>query len=74
VPPPNAPGQFYPYWSRLSQGDTCVIEFGNVSSGHGVDNLGGDAQYGTDQSATLGYPEFLGPVQSNTCGHGHHPA
>ncbi|MDQ6806647.1 MAG: hypothetical protein M3065_17155 [Actinomycetota bacterium] len=73
VPPTNAPGNFYPYWSRVSKGNTCVIEFGNVSSGHGVDNLGGDAQYGTDQSATLGYPEFLGPVQSNSCAHGHHP-
>jgi hypothetical protein len=71
VPPPNAPGHFYPYWSRVGSGDTCVIEFGNVSSGHKVDNLGGDAQYGTNQMSTLGYPEFLGPVQSNSCAHGH---
>jgi hypothetical protein len=68
VPPPNAPGKFYPYWSRVSQGDSCVVEFGNVSSGQGVDDMGRDAQYGTDQESTLGYPEFLGPVQSNTCG------
>jgi hypothetical protein len=68
VPPPNAPGKFYPYWSRAGTGRAgCTIEFGNVSSGPGVNNLGEDAQYGTDQLATLGYPEFEGPVQTNTC-------
>ena len=68
VPPPSAPGAFYPYWSRVGAGRAaCTIEFGNVASGPGVDNLGEDAQYGTDQVATLGYPEFEGPVQANTC-------
>ncbi len=67
VPPPNAPGGFYPYWSRVKSGGTCTIEFGNVSSGSGVDNLGKFAQYGTDQVATLGYPEFEGPMHDNTC-------
>ncbi|HWF75342.1 MAG TPA: hypothetical protein VG186_18490, partial [Solirubrobacteraceae bacterium] len=72
VPPPNAPGKFYPYWSRLSAGlSGCYILFGNVSSGSGVDNLGGDAQYGTNQLTTLGYPEFQGPYQSNACGREH---
>ncbi len=70
VPPPNAPGHFYPYWSRVTAGTSCTLEFGNVSSGPGVDPMGQQAQYGTVQTATLGYPQFLGPVQSNSCGSG----
>ncbi len=75
VPPPG-PGDFYPYWSRTGSGGGgqavgrehggCVIEFGNVHQG--VNDFGRDAQYGTDQQATLGYPEFIGPTMSNTCG------
>ncbi len=72
VPPPNAPGQFYPYWSRVNSFGGCVLEFGNVSSGPGVDPMGGDAQYGRLQIDTLGYPQFLGPIQSNTCGRAPH--
>jgi hypothetical protein len=68
VPAPNSPGQFYPYWSRVSGGTAgCTLEFGNVSSGTGVNDFGGDAQYGSDQQPTLGYPEFEGPVMSNAC-------
>lgn len=63
IPPPNAPGKFYPYWSRVPGGGGCVIEFGNVSAGN---TYGKDAQYGTDQEARIGYPEFEGPVMSNT--------
>ncbi|MGH2890989.1 MAG: hypothetical protein ACRDNJ_15325, partial [Solirubrobacteraceae bacterium] len=48
VPPPGAPGNFYPYWSRVTGSSGCSLEFCNVSSGPGVYNLGGDAQYGTD--------------------------
>jgi hypothetical protein len=67
VPPPG-PGNFYPYWSRVRVGTSCTIEFGNVSAGTGVNDMGGDPQYGTNQFATLGYPEFEGPVQpNNTC-------
>jgi len=65
--PPNGPGLFYPYWSRVDNAGQCTIEFGNVAFGAGVNNLGGDAQYGTDQVATLGYPEFEGPVTLNSC-------
>ena len=68
--PPQGPGGFYPYWSRVSGGGGCTLEFGNVSHGPGVDDLGGDAQYGSDLIATLGYPEFEGPVMRNTCGSG----
>jgi hypothetical protein len=46
----------------------CTLEFGNVSSGAGVNDFGQDAQYGSDQIATLGYPEFEGPVMKNSCG------
>jgi hypothetical protein len=67
VPPPNAPGQFYPYWSRASSGGGCSILFGNVASAPGINDLGKAAQYGTDQVKTLGYPEFIGPVLPNTC-------
>jgi hypothetical protein len=67
VPPPNAPGQFYPYWSRVAGAGTCVIEFGNVKFGAGVNAFGGDHQYGTNQIARVGYPEFEGPVQHSAC-------
>lgn len=66
VPPPG-PGQFYPYWTRVASGSSCALEFGNVSSGAGVNAMGEDAQYGADQIQTLGYPEYEGPVQPNSC-------
>jgi hypothetical protein len=67
VPPPNGPGQFYPYWTRVgSSASSCRLEFGNVSTGA---TFGKDAQYGTDQEATAGYPEFWGPTMDNSvCG------
>jgi hypothetical protein len=67
VPPPNGPGHFYPYWTRVgSSTRTCRLEFGNVSTGA---TFGKDAQYGTDQQATAGYPEFWGPTMDNSvCG------
>jgi hypothetical protein len=65
VPPPNAPGHFYPYFSRADNSGACAIEFGNVSSG--VNTFGKDAQYGTNQFPTQGYPEFIGPILSNAC-------
>jgi hypothetical protein len=64
--PPQGPGGFYPYWSRVKDSKgVCTLEFGNVSSGPGVNDLGGDAQYGSDRVATLGYPEFEGAPSSN---------
>ena len=68
--PPTGPGDFYPYWTRVSSGGrhaSCTLEFGNVSSGTGVNDYGGDAQYGSDLQPSLGYPEFEGPVMSNAC-------
>ena len=65
IPPPQAPGKFFPYFSRADHNGTCTIEFGNVSAG--VNTFGKDAQYGTDRFATLGYDEFEGPIKSNAC-------
>jgi hypothetical protein len=45
-----------------------VIEFGNVFGRPGVTDFGKDAQYGTNQAPTLGYPEFIGPIMPNDCG------
>jgi hypothetical protein len=44
VPPPQAPGHFYPYWTLADVGDHCVWEFGHMTNGN---TFGGDAQYGT---------------------------
>jgi hypothetical protein len=63
VPPPG-PGKFYPYWSQVQAGGSCVFLFGNVSAGN---TFGKDAQYGTNQFNTLGYPEFIGPSHNNPC-------
>jgi hypothetical protein len=63
--PPAGPGHFYPYWSEVNKGGTCTLEFGNVSAG--VDTFGKDAQYGTPQWSTLGYPEVMGNIMDNTC-------
>jgi hypothetical protein len=65
--PPQGPGGFYPYWSEVLGNGGCSLEFGNVSSGFGVSNLGKDAQYGTDQFAAFGYPQFIGPKHTNPC-------
>jgi hypothetical protein len=73
VPPPNAPGQFYPYWTRVttstSKGKSCTFQFGNVSSvpGSSATTYGKFAQYGTVQTAKYGYPQFIGPTHSNVC-------
>jgi hypothetical protein len=65
VPPPNAPGSFYPYFSKQSTQSVCTIEFGNVTAG--VNAFGRDAQYGKDQVGTYGYDEFIGPTHTNAC-------
>jgi hypothetical protein len=65
--PPQGPGGFYPYWSQVLGNGGCSLEFGNVSSGFGVSNLGKDAQYGTDQFNTFGYPQFIGTKHTNPC-------
>jgi hypothetical protein len=61
VPPPNAPGKFYPYWTSPS---ACTWEFGNMTNGN---TFGQAGEYGTNQFATLGYPEIESGLISNTC-------
>ncbi len=67
APPPSAPGHFYPYWSQVKKGAGCTLEFGNVSSGNGVNDFGGYAQYGTVQFKELGYPLILSKTYNNNC-------
>jgi hypothetical protein len=62
--PPQGPGNFYPYWSQVQSGGACAFLFGNVSAGN---TFGKDAQYGTNQFAKYGYPEFIGPSHNNPC-------
>jgi hypothetical protein len=62
--PPQGPGGFYPYWSQVHSGGSCFFLFGNVNAGN---TFGKDAQYGTNQFNTLGYPEFIGPNHNNPC-------
>ena len=63
--PPQGPGGFYPYWSQTQSNGTCALEFGNVSAG--VTTFGKDKQYGKDQFATYGYPQFIGATYNNPC-------
>jgi hypothetical protein len=66
--PPQGPGGFYPYWTEVHGDDSCTLEFGNVSArGPSQTDFGKDAQYGQNQSTTLGYPEFEGPAHHNPC-------
>ena len=61
VPPPNAPGAFYPYWTSPS---ACTWEFGNMTNGN---TFAKDGEYGSDQFAGLGYPEFESGFLANSC-------
>jgi hypothetical protein len=62
--PPQGPGGFYPYWSQVQSGGSCSLLFGNVNTGS---TFGKDAQYGTVQFATYGYPQFISPSHNNPC-------
>ena len=53
-------GVVHPKWTLTK---SCLWEFGNMANGN---DFGADSQYGSIP-ANLGYPEFLGPIQSNTC-------
>jgi hypothetical protein len=63
VPPPAAPGKFYPYWTLTK---ACVWEFGNMRNG---DTFGRFAQYGR-VPPRLGYPQLFGPIMKNPCAAG----
>jgi hypothetical protein len=45
-------------------GHSCVLLFGNVSAGS---TFGKDAQYGTNQFNTYGYPQFISKSHNNPC-------
>jgi hypothetical protein len=62
--PPQGPGGFYPHWSQFQSGGSCTLQFGNVSAGS---TFGKDAQYGTNQFTTLGYPQFISSSHNNPC-------
>jgi hypothetical protein len=63
VPPPGA--AFYPFYAVSGNGARCELAFGNLS-GRGIDDFGGDAQYGTPN-----LPWFFGTnsggLQPNLC-------
>jgi hypothetical protein len=61
VPPPGAPGKFYPYWTLTK---SCVWEFGNMTNGN---TFGKQAQYGSI-IPKVGYPQLFGPIHKNRCG------
>jgi hypothetical protein len=63
VPPPNAPGKFYPYWTlATSPANACIFEFGNVQSGN---TFGGTAQYG--KLNPNNFPDLSGHFYTNNC-------
>jgi hypothetical protein len=66
VPPPNAPGNFYPYWTLVSttgtSGTACTWEFGNMANGT---TFGKDAQYGSIIAPT--FPDLVSAPHTNTC-------
>jgi hypothetical protein len=61
VPPAQAPGKFYPYWTQARVNGACVWEFGQMRNGN---TFGGDKQYGTFTDA-LGLAELAGPIMRN---------
>lgn len=61
VPPRQAPGHFYPYWTQARVNGACVWEFGQMTNGS---TFGKDKQYGKPTDA-LGLLEDAGPVIRN---------
>jgi hypothetical protein len=61
VPPPQAPGHFYPYWTKAVVNGACVWEFGQMTNGK---TFGKDKQYGKFTVA-LGLPEDASPIMTN---------
>jgi hypothetical protein len=61
VPPPQAPGQFYPYYTQARVKGDCVWEFGQMTNGN---TFGGDEQYGSFTTA-LGLAEDASPIMRN---------
>jgi len=63
VPPPNAPGHFYPYWTLVTTASgACTWEFGNVSGGN---TFGAAGQYG--KLNPNNFPDLSSRFFPNTC-------
>ena len=58
IPPSQAPGKFYPYWTLAKVNGSCVWEFGQMTNGK---SFGGDKQYGTFTTA-LGLAELASKI------------
>jgi len=61
VPPPQAPGHFYPYWTQARVNGACVWEFGQMTNGN---SFGREKQYGEPTDA-LGLLEDASPIMRN---------
>jgi hypothetical protein len=61
VPPTQAPGHFYPYWTLAKVNGSCVWEFGQMKNGN---TFGGDKQYGKP-TAALGLLEDASRIRPN---------
>jgi hypothetical protein len=61
VPPTQAPGKFYPYWTLAKVHGSCVWEFGQMTNGN---SFGADRQYGTFTTA-LGLAELASKIIPN---------
>jgi hypothetical protein len=67
VPPPHAPGHFYPYYTQAKVAGKCVWEFGNMRNGN---TFGGDHQYAhlVPHGFLKGqYDLASGPLRNPTC-------
>jgi hypothetical protein len=62
VPPPNAPGSFYPFWTLAGSSSSCQWEFGRVLGGK---VFGGERQYGTINPKQ--FPDISSRFLQNTC-------
>ena len=63
VPPPGAPGDFYPYFTQASVGGGCEWEFGQMANGN---DFGAEAQY--DGPSAYFFGTLAGPIMTNpTC-------
>jgi hypothetical protein len=65
VPPPGAPGNFYPYWTLARVNGQCVWEFGQMQNGN---TFGGAAQYGGPSARFFGTLESPIMENANRCG------
>jgi hypothetical protein len=61
VPPTQAPGKFYPYWTLAKVKGACVWEFGQMTNGK---TFGGVKQYGKFTTA-LGLAELASKIIPN---------